>query len=88
MPIQKVVKYQTEDGKEFDDRNKAFEHEKQLETETELEQILKVALNTGRADCMLRYIVQYAEQVRDILTAHIRKSNDRAKTKKQVEQVA
>ena len=67
MNIVRVSKYQTSDGKLFDDDVQARHHENTLEASKELEAILKPSINTGRLDAILKHLLYDEENVRAIL---------------------
>jgi len=80
--MKKVVKYETVDGKTFDDADLAKAHELILETENSLRLgPLGVAYNTGRAEAMLRAMIVHAAEVRDILNRHQRRQPRNGKSK-------
>ena len=64
----KLVKvYQTADGKTFDNRRDAANHETKIEIEKKLREVLRISLSTGRPESVLKEIIEEAVAVRGIL---------------------
>lgn len=64
----KLVKvYQTEDGKTFDNRSEATRHEVAIQIEKKLMEILKVSVRTGRAECVIKEMIEEAAAVKTVL---------------------
>jgi len=73
MTISRVTKYVTSDGREFKQRPDAEAHEKVVETEKVLRDLLAPGLATGRIDAVIAVMVNHAVEVRDELSKFIRR---------------
>jgi hypothetical protein len=68
--ITKVSRYQTSDGKLFDDEVKAKEHENETKAITEILAVLNGTLSTGRPESIAKHIVMDAEAISSILARY------------------
>jgi len=69
-----VQMFKTADGKTFDDRNKARQHEVDLEANEKLWNLLKVSFNTGRPEAVMRHILMENAEMSAILATYRKKS--------------
>lgn len=77
--MERVCRYRTEDGKEFEDVEKTKEHEIFLETQHDLEQELLSAIKTSRPEAVISLMIYHAPAVRDILNKHLRRQPKKEK---------
>ena len=66
--MRQVIVYVTSDEKQFQDKEKATEHQIVLDTFNDLKKLLEASFNTGRADAVLKEMIVEAQNVKDILT--------------------
>lgn len=59
--------YQTEDGSTFENRRDATIHELKTDAQNQLLKVLQVSVRTGRADAVVKQMVEEATAVREIL---------------------
>jgi hypothetical protein len=67
MGIKRVSRFQASDGKLFDHEYEARDYENRMVALNELVALLKESASTGRADAVLRHIVEESSAVRAIL---------------------
>lgn len=84
MTLKKVTKFETSDGKLFDDPNDAKTHEAGLELGKQLRAILAESIRTGRPDAVVGQLVMEATAVTQALISY-RKRLPRLKTVEEVE---
>ena len=70
MTVQKVSKYQTSDGKLWDDEGEARKHENYINALSDLNDLLKSSVSTGRLDAVLKHLLLEEELVRDVLVRY------------------
>ena len=70
MKILRVSKFQTSDGRLFDDEIKAKEHENMSTAVTEMVTLLTNTLATGRPEAIAKHIVYEMEAIQAILTRY------------------
>jgi len=74
--MEKIIKYKTADGSEFDNQDLAHRHEIRLETEVKLKEILASAAkkpSPSDAFTWLRLLTTHATEVRDALNEYNRR---------------
>jgi len=62
-----VKVYQTADGGMFDNRRDAANHEKKVEIEKMIREILRISIGTGRAEAVVKEIIEEAVTVCNVL---------------------
>ena len=77
--ITRITKFATADGQEFLSVAEAKAHETKVETRKMLKEILDSGLSTGRVEGVLDVMVLHAAEVRDALTAYLRKQPKKPK---------
>ena len=68
--MQKVTRFVTADGSEFDSQDKAKMHELELATLEELKSICQSGYKTGDVQRMLRHILLENVAIRQVLTSY------------------
>lgn len=71
--IQRVSKFQTDDGTLFDDETSAKQHQVRLDALAELTLVLKSSVGTGRVESVIRHLLEEEEAVRKILLRYSRR---------------
>ena len=79
MTLKKVTKYETSDGRLFDDANDAKTHEAGLEAAKQLRAVLQESLRTGRVEAVIGQLVIEANSISQVLAGY-RKRLPRLKT--------
>jgi len=68
--LMKLVRlYETQDGKQFDCKRAAHEHEVKIATIAAIRESLQISIRTGRVDAVIQQMVEEATTVRSILGA-------------------
>lgn len=73
MAIQQVTKFQTSDGKMWDDKSQAKSHENELHAAAELRRLLASSVSTGRVEAILGEILVEAPMVMAILKGFVKR---------------
>ena len=75
--MKRLVVYKANDGKEFDNGMDCMRWDNQLEIEDKLKALLGTYASTGRAESVARGLILKATEVRDLLTIHIRRQQQK-----------
>ena len=68
-----VRQFKTSDGKLYNNRAEAKAHETDVETFQQIDELLKVALQSGRRDSIINMIMFENEPLRKILASYAKK---------------
>lgn len=73
MAIKMIQKFQTSDGKFYDDKELAILHENEVQALAEMGRILSASIQTGRPESILRQILMEAPMVQAILRGYVKR---------------
>jgi len=83
MPIARVIKFQTEDGKEFDTHQEAIAHEHRCSCAETVKEHYEASFKANRADSLLLSILHDPVTFRNALSKLIRQNSIKDKVEEE-----